>query len=494
MRLAILLEGMLTNSIQIDYDVRCLALDSRHIKTNDLFIAIQGTQLDGRAYIADAISRGAAAVLIEANNSSESIRWQEQVPCIPIVQLKNKIGLLAARFYGYPAKKLRMVGITGTNGKTSCAHFIAQSLQSLQNPCGMIGTLGNGFYGSLHQVGLTTPDAITVQKILHEFLLHKGKAVAMEVSSHSIDQGRVNDIDFEMAIFTNLSQDHLDYHGTMETYAAVKRKFLAKLSNKYLIINADDSYGQKWIHELAGQKPIFAYSTQHSCLHASNVELIYADHIAMSFQGIHAFVHTPWGEAKLFLPLVGRFNLSNALAALTALCLYGIPFKEVIEQLSKLNSVPGRMQFLGAKGKPFVVIDYSHTPDALEKALEALRAHTVGKLVCVFGCGGNRDHTKRPIMAKIAEQLADQVIVTSDNPRYEKPEAIAAEIMQGFTHPERVWVELDRSKAIDNSIQWAKANDCVLIAGKGAERYQQIGDEKLPFDDADIAGRCLELN
>ncbi|TAK72480.1 MAG: UDP-N-acetylmuramoyl-L-alanyl-D-glutamate--2,6-diaminopimelate ligase [Gammaproteobacteria bacterium] len=476
MLLSTLLTPFFSLPTDMDRDISRLILDSRQIQPNDAFIAIKGTQSDGRAYIDKAITQGAIAILVDAEVPNESLSWRENIPLIPIQHLQNKLGELAARFYHHPANHLYMIGVTGTNGKTSCTHFIAQILQRLHTPCGIIGTLGSGFYGALGTVGLTTPDAITLQALLADFQAQHAKAIAMEVSSHSIDQGRVNGIPFELGIFTNLTQDHLDYHGDMETYANVKKRFLAEFPTKQLILNAEDPYGKRWLKELTQQKSVIAYSTQSSAD-------VYTDHVKLSLQGITAQVHTPWGEGALSLPLIGQFNLSNALAVLTALCLYGIPLPDVLQQLAHLEPVPGRMQTYGGHGKPLVVVDYSHTPDALERALQALRAHTQGKLICVFGCGGNRDTSKRPVMAKIAEKLADQVIVTNDNPRHEDPEEIAKHILQGFLHPERVTVLLDRSKAIQNSIQCASASDCILIAGKGAERYQQIGDEKIPFDD-----------
>ena len=484
MRLSILLKALISIPAQADREISRLVLDSRRIQAGDLFFAIRGASSDGRQYINDALAKGAVAVLVEAERAGE-ITYQNGIPLIPIQDLKSQIGVLASCFYDHPAKKLRMTGVTGTNGKTSITHFIAQGLGE---PCGVIGTLGSGLYGSLGEAGLTTPDAISLHDMLHHFVQQGVKTVAMEVSSHSIDQGRVNGIEFEMGIFTNLTQDHLDYHGTMEAYAAVKRRFLAELPTQHVIINGDDSYGQRWIEELAHHKSVFAYATQPVEV---RVPRVYADKIQTSLQGIKAKVHSPWGEGELVIPLIGRFNLSNVLAVLTVLCFYGIPFEEVLRRLSRLKPTPGRMQTITGPGMPLVVVDYSHTPDSLEKALEALRAHATGKLFCVFGCGGNRDAGKRPIMAKIAERLADRVIVTNDNPRHEKPEDIAQQIMRGFSRPELISVVLDRSKAIENSIQWANANDCILIAGKGAEHYQQVGDEKIHFDDVEEADKCI---
>ena len=488
MLLSALLNGHVDIIATDDREITGLTLDSRMVKPGFVFLALKGTCESGVAYIHDAISKGAAAVLTETKEM-----LAVAVPVIQVDHLRAKTGILAARFYDFPAKKMRMIGVTGTNGKTSCTHFIAQILQELNEPCGLIGTLGSGFYGALSEPTLTTPDAVTLQKTLHDFVENGANAVAMEVSSHSIDQGRVNGVEFEIGVFTNLTQDHLDYHGTMDAYAAVKRRFLAECFTQHAVLNVDDAHGLKWAIELAMQKSIFAYGTNSEVLLPSYVPYAFADRIDLSLDGMSAHIDTPWGKGQLNIPLVGKFNLSNALAALSVLCLYGLPFEVVLSQMKQLKPVPGRMQTLGGNGKPMTVIDYAHTPDALDKVLQALREHTQGKLICVFGCGGNRDPDKRPRMAKITEQWSDQVILTNDNPRHESPEEIASQIMQGFLHPERVLVELDRSKAIEKSIQCANENDCVLIAGKGAERYQQIGDQKIPFDDVSVAKRCLEI-
>lgn len=488
MRLSSILEAFYNLPVEADRDISRLELDSRHVKKGDLFLAVKGTAMDGRKFIEDAISRGATAVLVDAEQG-ESLAYKQSIPLIPIEHLREKIGPMAARFYDFPAKKLQLLGVTGTNGKTSITHFIAQAIAK---PCGVMGTLGSGMYGALGEAGLTTPDAVTLQATLQKFVESGAKIAAMEVSSHSIDQGRVNGVPFDIGIFTNLTQDHLDYHGTMEAYAAVKHQFLAGPNTKHVILNADDDYGKKWIQELSGQKSVCAYSTKAQT--KLPVPCVYADQLKLSLNGIHARIISPWGEGELTLPLIGQFNLSNVLAVLAALCHLDVPFPVALERLSYLQSVPGRMQRVGGGTKPLAIVDYSHTPDSLEKALEALRAHTEGKLICVFGCGGDRDQGKRPKMAAIAERLADKIIVTNDNPRHEQPEEIAKQIMAGFTHPERVLVELNRSKAIENSIQWATVNDCVLIAGKGAERYQQIGEIKTPFDDVSVVTETLNVS
>jgi UDP-N-acetylmuramoyl-L-alanyl-D-glutamate--2,6-diaminopimelate ligase len=492
MRLSSLLQNIIPIPSEIDTDVLRMTLDSRQAQPGDVFIALKGTKVDGREFIADVIARGAAAVLVEADGAA-SIYKEQITAIIPIVSLRNRLGEIAASFYGFPARNMKMFGVTGTNGKTSCTHFLAQALQYFNLPCGVLGTLGNGIYGALGEPGLTTPDPITLHATLKEFLQQGAKATAMEVSSHSIDQGRVNGIAFEAGMFTNLTQDHLDYHGTMSAYAAVKKRFFEEFAMKHAVINADDAYGKAWLQELAAKRSVFAYGLERADL-PSSIPQIYTEHTTLSLSGIHTQVVTPWGRGELSLPLIGQFNLSNVLAVLAVLCLQEIPFENVLKVLSQLTAVPGRMQLLGGHGRPLVAVDYSHTPDALEKALLALKRHTQGKLVCVFGCGGNRDAAKRPLMARIAEQHADRVIVTNDNPRHEDPQIIAQQIMGGFQHPERISVVLDRSKAIEKSIQYATANDCILVAGKGAEHYQQIGDQKYPFDDVSEVSRYLNLS
>lgn len=453
----------------MNYTITGLTLDSRQVKPGDLFFACQGTQLDGRQFIEQAFNKGACVVLAENNETNVEKK------IIGIKNLKEKISKISANFYDYPAKKLNMIGITGTNGKTSCSHFIAQALTQLNKPCGIIGTLGSGMYGSVKAGTLTTPDPVTLQALFHDLLSQGAHAVSMEVSSHSLDQGRVNDIAFEIGIFTNLTRDHLDYHETMEAYGAAKRK-LFDLS-QFAVVNADDAFGKQLIANLKG-KQVVAYGIK-------NKADIYADKIELNSSGITAHVKTPWGEDHLSLPLIGHFNLSNSLAVLASLCLLKFSLKEAVKQIGHLSSVPGRMQMLGGKNKPLVVVDYAHTPDALEKVLHALKEHGKGKLYCVFGCGGERDRGKRPLMAAIAEKYAHQIIVTDDNPRSENPSEIVQEIMKGFRHSENIIIQHDRSKAIKDVIQYATSEDCILIAGKGAETYQQIGDQKIPFSDVE---------
>lgn len=485
MKLSQLLYHLYDTTLYTDPVVTGLALDSRKVKSGDLFFACKGSHADGRKFIDDAIAKGAVAILQETAPSEGPAHAKNHIPVFPVHDLNQKVGEIAAQFYTHPSKKLKVVGVTGTNGKTSCTHFIGQALQSLGMPCGVIGTIGNGTYGNLNATDLTTPDAITLQSMLADFAKNTVKHVAMEVSSHSLDQGRVNGIEFEVGIFTNLTRDHLDYHGTMEAYGDAKKKLFNKSFIKHAVINADDPFGKKLLESLEKDQKAFAYTLDPNMKLPKGVSVISAQDIKLDLSGIHAKVMTPWGEGQLHAPLIGQFNLSNVLAVLATLCILKIPFHDVLKALTHLSSVPGRMQTLGGKNHPLVVVDYAHTPDALEKVLIALRSHCEKKLYCLFGCGGDRDRGKRPIMAKIAEQYADKVIVTDDNPRTEDPQQIVSDILAGFAHPKKIIVQHDRSKAIQEIIQYATTGDCVLIAGKGAERYQQIGTEKIPFSDVE---------
>jgi UDP-N-acetylmuramoyl-L-alanyl-D-glutamate--2,6-diaminopimelate ligase len=481
MNLSTLLADFYPDKLPREISITDLSLDSRQVKSGTLFFARRGTQLDGRAFIEDAIQNGASAILMEGDFSES--HWETAVPIIAIPDLSNKLSEIAARFYAYPTHEMQIIGVTGTSGKTSCTQFMGFVFQELQIPCGIIGTLGNGLYGAIKAGMLTTPDNITLQRTFAEFLQQGAHIAAMEVSSHSLDQGRVSGIEFAVGVFTNLTRDHLDYHGTMEAYGAAKKRLF--LQSKIAVINADDLFGQQLLVSLEPTQRILTYGVDAKAD-------VSAKNVLLTSSGIKATIHTPWGEAELHSTLVGQFNLSNLLAVITTLCALDIPLEKVIPYINQISPVPGRMQALGGHTKPLVIVDYAHKPDALEKVLIALRQQCAGKLYCVFGCGGERDRGKRPIMAKIAEQYADQIIVTDDNPRHEDPGEIIREIMQGFIKTDNVIIQHDRSKAIHNVIQCAVAGDCVLIAGKGAETYQQIGDQKILFSDAEKVKNSLE--
>lgn len=473
-----LLSGLLEVPSRMDCRIAGLALDSRQVQPGFVFFALPGFHEDGRCYIQDALAKGAAAVIVDASAGS-LLQSTEKIFCLP--NLKYLISRIAGRFYDHPANALQIIGITGTNGKTSCSHFIASVLQQLNKPCAIIGTLGSGLFGSLRPTGLTTPDAIFLHQVFTEYRLQGVTHVSMEVSSHSLDQGRVQDIPFQIGLFTNLTRDHLDYHKTMEAYAQAKQKlFLFPL--RYAVLNIDDPFGRTLLSVSRNTNLTYSIDSKAD---------VYVTEASFSLSGIRAKIATPWGEGVLISPLLGSFNLSNLLGVLTTLCLLDVPLDQALEELAQVGSVPGRMQTLGGGVSPLIIVDYAHTPDSLEKTLMALRAHCEGQLICVFGCGGDRDAGKRPLMAAIAEHYSDHVVVTDDNPRTEPSDKIVCDIKSGFKQPEKIICQQDRSKAIQYAIQYAKTGDCVLIAGKGAETHQLIGNTKIPFSDIDQVRSCL---
>jgi UDP-N-acetylmuramoyl-L-alanyl-D-glutamate--2,6-diaminopimelate ligase len=494
MHLNKLLEGICQPHAGYDPFITGLCQDSRQLKPGNLFFAYPGAQADGRDYLNEVIEKGASAVLLERHNNGENgvFPAASSIPFIPMVNVTRYLGIIAARFYGYPSHHLPLVGITGTNGKTSCTHFLAQCLQQLHQSCGVIGTLGNGIYPHLKAGLLTTPDAIELQQLLAEMRCQKAKAVLMEVSSHRLAQHRLEGMEYAIAAFTNLSRDHLDYHGSMTAYAQAKRSFFNLPGVQHAVINADDRYGQAWLSELAGQLPVTAYSLKKPQAALASIPHLTVKRYVFNRHGLQADITTPWGDLSIENPfLIGSFNLSNLLLVITVLKLLAFSLKDIARVVSQVKGVPGRMQALHGVDKPLVVIDYAHTPDALQQALQALRVHCQGRLYCVFGCGGDRDRGKRALMASVAEKYADQVIVTNDNPRFEDPEQIIQDIQSGFGDTQSVYIEHDRRLAIKRAIQKANAQDVILIAGKGHEAYQLVAGIKHPFNDLEEASGLL---
>lgn len=465
--------------IEDDHLISGLKLDSRKVECGDLFFACQGTQVHGEIYIPVALKNGASAILRESPSFGIK-KLDNDIPCIDVPNLSQKIGEIAARFYNTPSQKMHITGVTGTNGKTSITHFIAQMLHP-HIPCGVIGTLGYGIYGNLQAGSHTTPDAIQMHSLLADLYAKKLRHVAMEVSSHSLAQGRVNSVQFDTAVFTNLSHDHLDYHGTMEAYGESKKRLFSMPYLKTAVINIDDDFGKVILADLPKTVRAITYSLKKG-------SDVYVDDISYHKAGYHCTVHTPEGSGQLYIPLFGEFNISNVLAALIVLLNKGIEFSTLISRIADLRSVAGRMEHFGGNGKPTIIVDYAHTPDALEKTLSTLRKHCHAKLYCVFGCGGNRDKTKRPVMGEIAKRLADYVIITEDNPRHESSTAIIQDILQGCPQPTEIIP--NREQAIRWTVQQANFQDIVLIAGKGHEEYQEIGDSRLPFSDRELVA-CL---
>ena len=475
-----LLDGI---AIASDIRVSGLTLDSRGVRAGDAFIALRGASAHGITFAPAALAQGASAVIAEGpapvafENSNTPVVWVEN--------LRDRVGEIAARFFGRPSAALHVIGVTGTNGKTSIVQLLAAALESLHARAATIGTLGAGLVGALAAGERTTPDAISVHGLLAQFRDAGASHVAMEVSSHALDQGRVNAVDFEVAVFTNLTRDHLDYHGTMDVYGAAKAKLFAWPGLRSAVINADDAFGRELVMRLpeSVQRLRYAIDTEAE---------IRARNVCTHGDGLSFDLVTPWGEGAIDSLLLGRFNVYNLLAVVGCLGALGYTFAQIQNAISGLQPVIGRMNRLGGGALPLVVVDYAHTPDALEQALTSLRAHCAGKLVCVFGCGGERDAGKRPQMGAIAERLADEIFITDDNPRGEDGDVIVAQIVAGLSDAQRAHVQRDRGTAIALALREAHAGDVVLIAGKGHEPYQEIGGVKRTFDDADVARRALE--
>jgi UDP-N-acetylmuramoyl-L-alanyl-D-glutamate--2,6-diaminopimelate ligase len=462
-----------------------LSLDSRRVRRGDAFFALRGTQSHGIEFAPGAVQRGAQVVLAEAPAVDVA---PLDVPLLWIDGLRDQVGEIAARFYDRPTEAMRVIGITGTNGKTSCVQMLAQALTFLGHRTASIGTLGAGLHGKLVDGERTTPDAITVQQQLAGFRDAGASHVAMEVSSHALEQGRVSAVDFEVAGFTNLTRDHLDYHGSMDAYGAAKAKLFAWPGLRAAVIDIDDAFGA----DLVATLPADVQALRVSSADAAHADVA-ARSVVTSAEGLVFQLHTPWGIRAIHSRLLGRFNVANLLTVAACLGALGEPFAGIVAALENLQPVNGRMSRLGGlRDAPLVVVDYAHTPDALEQALIALRAHCAGRLICVFGCGGERDAGKRPLMGEIVARLADVAIVTDDNPRGEDGDAIVAQIVAGMHRAASMAVERDRARAIAQALQLAHAGDVVLVAGKGHETYQESAAGKRPFDDMAVAQAALE--
>lgn len=476
-------------SFLIGCGTKCLIADSRKIQPGDAFAAYPGDESDGRNFIPQAIAAGANAVLWDSDGFSWNADWK--AANLGIAGLRQEIGVIASHVCGEPSKHLWTIGVTGTNGKTSCSHWIARCLSTSGKKTALVGTLGNGFPDALTPSANTTPDAVTLHSLLKECLNQGASAIAMEVSSHGLHQGRVNGVHFDVAMLTNLSRDHLDYHGDMASYAAAKATLFGWPGLQYAVLNLDDPFGVELAGKLgcSGVK-VVGYSFEGETEGCQM--LIKGRNLAMNENGMRFEVATPWGKANISSAMLGRFNASNLLGTLAVLLVSGIALETAVASLAKVEAVAGRVQQFGGAGKPLVVVDYAHTPDALEKVLQTLREiKTAGsRLICIFGCGGNRDKGKRPLMGAVATNLADKAIVTSDNPRNEEPRTIIDDIVAGMGA--NFHIEEDRAAAISQTIRQARPGDIVLIAGKGHEDYQEIKGVKLPFSDAEVAQRVLQ--
>jgi UDP-N-acetylmuramoyl-L-alanyl-D-glutamate--2,6-diaminopimelate ligase len=491
-----------------------LSIDSRQINPGDIFVAVQSSDVQGadvrsRDYISQAIERGASAILIGSADEQLMLSYQQDVPVIAIPLLEKNLSGIAGQFYNRPSAELPVVGITGTNGKTTCSQLYAQLSALTGKISGVVGTIGYGCCSlaadnghatvlPLVNTGMTTPDAIRTQAICAELLAAGSHNIVMEVSSHGLDQGRVADIDFTTAVFTNLTHDHLDYHGSMQEYAAAKTLLFTLPSLQHAVINLDDAYAEQLMSQINSNVSIVTYS-----LLNPTADIFLSD-VCYQVSSTTALLHTPLGVYPLLTHLLGKFNLSNLLAVLSTFYIadndssvranVSGDFEKILSLSQYLTTASGRMELIANSTGRQVIVDYAHTPDALENVLQAVSenaaAGTEKKLWCVFGCGGNRDKEKRALMANIAERYADHVVVTSDNPRGENPQFIIDDVCKGFIFDNHQ-VVADREQAIIAAIEGSAVNDIIIIAGKGHEGYQLIGDKKIPFSDQNIARLTL---
>jgi UDP-N-acetylmuramoyl-L-alanyl-D-glutamate--2,6-diaminopimelate ligase len=477
-----------------------LTNDSRAVQRGDTFVAYPGETRDGRDYIAQAIANGAAGVLWERAGFRWSREWR--VPNAGVRDLRRHAGEIASRIHGRPSSRLRVIGVTGTNGKTTCSQWIAQALERAGRRCAVIGTLGYGLRPPLRPIANTTPGALWLHAQLAEFARRGAQAVAMEVSSIGLDQDRVAGVEFDVALFTNLTRDHLEYHRTMRRYREAKAKLFVWQTLKHAVVNLDDDFGVELARRIRrpGLKVIgYGFGVGRG----ARATRVTGANLVTGARGVSFDVSTPWGSARVTSAVLGRHNAYNLLGTLAVLLASGVPLKQAVSALAAVKPVPGRLQPLGGGARPLVVVDYAHTPDALEQALTTLRellesriTNHESRLICVFGCGGERDRGKRPQMGRVAARLADRVVVTSDNPRGENPRDIIEDIIAGARGAARsvaggIEIEADRRSAILRAVAGARRGDIVLVAGKGHEAYQEIRGARHPFSDAVVAREAL---
>lgn len=494
-----LLEGFIDDALIEQCNgvtINALAQDNRKVRAGDMFIAHQGFNTHGLLYAQDAVAKGASVVLWDGDleNRNEILdSISNKVLCIQCDNLKYKVGPIASRYYEQPSLSMNTIGVTGTDGKTSVAHYLAQCLDANDVHCGVLGTLGNGFINDLHPTGLTTVDALLIQKTLSEIQQAGARHAVMEVSSHGLDQGRINGVAFTTAVFTNMGADHLDYHGTLEKYGASKKRLFYTPGLGSAVINLDDAFGRELAREVREHVCVWGYSLNADVSECKDCAdyFVNALEIKPFERGSHLKVSTPRGEVEFDIPLLGRFNVANALAVLSTLLVSRFTLQDAVMSLSTVRSVDGRVEIIAEDDKPVVVVDYAHTAQGLEAVCQSMADHFTGKMWCVFGCGGDRDKSKRPLMAQVAERYADKVIVTTDNPRHEDPQAIIDDVLSGFTALDDVEAVLDRRQAIEIAILNAQPGDVVLLAGKGHETSQIVGDVHIAFDDRRVAREFL---
>lgn len=475
--LSVLLAGFAEVPSVLNLAVHGLSADSRQLRVGDAFVALKGSAGDPWRFVGDAIERGAVAVLLETDGETGCAE-QGSALVVKVPQLSQHQGVLADRFFDSPSQALHVIGVTGTNGKSSVTRYIAAILNSAGLKTATLGTLGYGFDDELVEASHTTPDVISVHRWLHSFRQQGASAVVMEVSSHALDQGRVSKVHFEGAVYTNLSRDHLDYHGTMANYGAAKASLFTNTNLRFAVINADDQFGRELSERVSEGCHVWRYTTSVE----ADAELR-LDHLRLTEDGFEAELITPSRVLPLASGLLGQFNACNIVAAAGAALALNIDSAVVAAAIRDISAPTGRLQRFGAPDGLRVVVDYAHSPDALETALQALAPHVTGELWCVFGCGGNRDSGKRPLMGEIAERLADRVVLTDDNPRREDPAAIVKDILGGMREPDRAHIEHDRATAIEYAVGQAASTDLILVAGKGHETYQERNGERRDFSD-----------
>lgn len=469
--------------VNSDCTITGLENDSRRIQPGDLFIAYAGAAADGRLFINKAVSAGAVAVAYDPIQFPKNCVLPESVPCVAVPDLATQLAPIAKQFYDDPGRFLTVTGVTGTNGKTTIAYQLAQAHHLLGQGAAYIGTIGQGNVDKLQLLDNTTPDSLCLQKLLHHYKNQDLRQVCMEVSSHALAQHRVDEVAFKQAIFTNLTLDHLDYHLTMENYAIAKALLFARESLQWAIINQDDAYQKIMATAVKPHVKKLTYGIHQAC----DVKAV---NWIMDIKGTEIEVHSPWGEHQFRIKSLGQFNIYNSLAIFSSLLASDYAPAQVVEVMTQLKAAPGRMEIVA--NAPYVLIDYAHTPDALENALITLNQLKKGRLWVVFGCGGDRDKTKRPVMGAVASKLADQIIITSDNPRTEDPQMIVDEIAHGIANSSNVIQLVNREEAIAYALNQADEHDVILIAGKGHEAYQQIGTIKHTFSDQDVVRRLIQ--
>jgi len=487
--LASLLEGLA--NLPRDVEISDLTQDGRGARPGSAFLAVRGSAEHGLAYAPQAVANGARAVLWEPAPVAVVPELPSGILVAPVPHLREHASLIADRFFDAPSQELAIAGITGTNGKTTTAYLLAQALEDARRPAAYMGTIGTGRPQALNPSELTTGDAVTVQRTLADFRAGGARHVAMEVSSHALDQARVGAVRFRTAAFTNLTRDHLDYHGSMDSYGAAKARLFTRPGLQSRVINVDDAFGRQLAVDPRGQGRLVVTSRGHQSNIRAAAGFVRAMQVKLPTQGIELEFDSSWGTGALECPLVGDFNVENLLTVIAILLDWDLPLDEVIDVLSRVRAAPGRMETFGGTNGPLVVVDYAHTPDALRKALTAARAHCSGRLAVVFGCGGDRDPGKRPLMGAIAAELADDVVITDDNPRTEPPAAIVTGIAAGIPAGKPYRIEHDRARAIRETISTGAEGGVVLVAGKGHEDYQIYGRERRLFSDQKVVRAAL---